>query len=401
MPRFISKILIAVSLSAAIGLLSNSTIHAQPASLSDDASITMITILPGTAPEELFGHSAFRVIDPQQNLDIMFNYGTFQFDEYFLPKFIYGELNYFLSVARTAFAIEHYRERRRPIIEQVLNLTPDQRQSLYGFLIHNAREENRYYLYDFLFDNCSTRIRDAMETVFGDEMRFEPEPDPQLTFREMIALYVDDKSFIHFGIDLLLGKRIDRTVTPYEAMFLPDFLELAFDHAVIVIDGEEQPLVVSKQTIMTVDDYGSEPAGMPWMHLILWTLFLGAVWVTWKNQQSGTILNRWFDIPLFTIVGIIGLLITFLWFISLHHVTADNINLFWAWPFHVFVIPFLFKKLRPDSLLRYYFALHAATCLVILLGWFFWTQEIHSAILPLLLTVLLRSGWAGYSMIWK
>jgi len=401
MPRFISKILIAVSLTAAIGLISIPNTHAQPATLSDEATITMFTILPGTAPEELFGHSAFRVIDPQQNLDIMFNYGTFQFDEFFLPRFIYGELNYFLSVARTAFAIEHYRERRRPIIEQVLNLTPNQQQSLYGFLINNAREENRYYLYDFLFDNCSTRIRDAMEAVFGDDVRFKPEPDPQLTFREMIALYVDGNSFIHFGIDLLLGRRIDREVTPYEAMFLPDFLELAFDHAVITIDGEEQPLVVSKETIMTVDDYDTETAGMPWMHIILWALFLGAVWVTWKNHQSGTILNRWFDIPLFAMVGIIGLLITFLWFISLHHVTADNINLFWAWPFHLFVVPFLFKKLNPESLLRYYFALHAAACLVILLGWFFWAQEIHSAILPLLLTVLLRSGWAGYSMIWR
>jgi hypothetical protein len=397
MPRILSYLLITFFITALYG----KNLNAQPATLTGEASISMITILPGETPEELFGHSAFRVVDPQQNLDVMFNYGTFQFDEYFLPKFIYGELNYFLSVARTSFAIEHYRERRRPIIEQVLNLSAEQKQSLYDFLVHNAREENRYYLYDFLFDNCSTRIRDAMESVFGDEVRFEPEPDPQLTFREMIALYVDQKPFIHFGIDLLLGNRIDREVTPYEAMFLPDFLELAFDHAVVVIDGEEQPLVISKETIMTVDDYDTGTASLPWMHIILWSLLLGAVWVTWKNHQSGTMLNRWFDIPLLAILGIIGLLITFLWFISLHHVTADNINLFWAWPLHLVVLPFLFKPLKPDSLLRYYFALHAAACLIILLGWFFWVQEIHTAVLPLLLTVLLRSGWASYCMFGK
>ncbi len=397
MPRFLSNITILLVLLAAMGVISDD-VRAQPASLSDDAIISMITILPGEAPEELFGHSAFRVIDPQQQTDIFFNYGTFQFDEYFLPKFIYGELNYFLSIARTNFAIEHYRERRRPIIEQVLNLTPDQKQALYGFLINNAREENRYYRYDFLFDNCSTRIRDAMENVLGDKIRFEPKPDPQLTFREMIALYTDQKPLIHFGIDLLLGSKIDRKVTPYEAMFLPDFLELAFDNAVIIIDGEEQPLVASKEKIMTVDDYGTDTAGLPWVHIVLWILFVGAAWVTWKNYQTGTTLNRWFDIPLLAIVGIIGLLITFLWFISLHHVTASNINLFWAWPFHLLAVPFLFKSLKPRSLLRYYFALHAAACLVILLGWFFWAQEIHSAVLPPLLTALLRSGWVSYSL---
>ncbi len=367
------------------------TAHAQMGQLSDEAVVSMITILPGETVEELFGHSAIRVMDPETNIDYFFNYGTFQFDEYFLPKFIYGDLNYFLSVVRTAPALEYYRERRRPIFEQVLNFTPNQNREVYEFLRINAREENRYYQYDFLFDNCSTRIRDALEIVLGDDVRFVPEPDPELTFRQMIELYVDHRPGIHLGIDLLLGSRIDRVATPYEAMFLPDFLMEAFDHATVIVDGEEVPLVASTITLLEIEDY-EKGESLPWASVVTWLLFVAGVVITVKNVKNGEAAERWFDVPLFAVAGLIGLLISFLWFISLHIVTVSNLNLFWAWPFHLFVLPAIFKNENRGNAIRAYFALSALTCFVILLGWMFWAQSLHAAVFPVLLLLAMRSG---------
>jgi len=379
----------------AVGLFNPVT--AQERQLSDDAQISMITIYPGEAPEELFGHSAIRVKDPRQDIDLSFNYGTFQFDSFFLPKFIYGQLDYFLSVARFSNAVRQYELRRRPMIEQVLNLTAEQRQDLFDFLLVNAREENRYYRYDFLFDNCSTRIRDAMVTVLGDEILFAPEPDPGLTFRQLIDLYVDHQPLYDFGIDLLLGGKIDRVAEPWETMFLPDYLMEAFEHATVKIDGEMQPLVANTEKILQIDNYQAPKAGIPWAAVMTWTLFLIGVVTTYINFSNKQSIQRWLDIPLFLFAGIVGLLITFLWFISLHEVTANNLNLLWALPTHLILLPMLYRRTASGRRAGIYLAASAFLCLAIAIGWFAWPQALHPAVLPILLLLFLRSGWIAVS----
>lgn len=361
--------------------------------LSDNARISLITILPGEAPEELFGHSAVRVQDPGQDLDISFNYGTFQFDSFFLPKFIYGELNYFLSVAQFSRAVEHYRQRNRPVIEQVLNLSNDQKQALFEFLTVNAREENRYYRYDFLFDNCSTRIRDAVKAALDGDIQFGPEPDPELSFRRLISLYLADKPFLNFGIDLLLGSRVDRIAEPEETMFLPDYLMEAFEHANVHIHGEVVPLVAATDQILHIDGYNSSNSSPPRAVILTWFLFLTGAAVTYFNYRNNQIYQRWLDLPLFAVSGLIGLLITFLWFISLHDVTVNNLNLLWALPSHLILLPFVWKHSKPGRKLAVYLYAASAAVIVLIAGWFLWTQYLHPAALPVMLLITIRSSW--------
>ncbi len=367
-------------------------VNAQGIQLSEDSQISLITILPGDAPEELFGHSAIRVQDLQNNIDLSYNYGTFHFDAFFLPKFIYGDLEYFLSVAHYSASRRYYLEQQRPIIEQVLNLTLSQKQDLFEFLRVNAQEEYRYYQYDFLFDNCSTRIRDLFEHVLGDDIRFSPEMASGFTFRDMIHLYVNHRPFIQSGMDLLLGNRVDHIITTRETMFLPDFLMKEFDHATILVNGEIQPFVATTKLPSHFPDEISN-AGQPWAVLLTWALFMAGAVITYKNYRDSKIFERWFDLPLFTVTGLIGLLILFLWFISLHNVTINNLNLLWAWPTHLFLIPFLFR--RPNSVLlpAAYLSLLIISCLIILMGWSLWTQHLHPAVLPILLLLIIRSGW--------
>jgi hypothetical protein len=390
MQRFCFTLIITLVLSGSI-----TSLYAQERHLSGQAQISLITILPGEAPEEFFGHSAIRVYDPVNNMDLSFNYGTFHFDSWFMLKFIYGDLNYFLSIASFPHSLEHYRQRRRPVIEQALNLTTGQQQLLYDFLLENAREENRYYQYDFLFDNCSTRIRDAIKSVFDADVQFADEPDPGLTFRELIALYVHHKPFERFGIDVLLGNRIDRVAEPRETMFLPDYLMEAFDYATITRDGRSEPLVSGTERILDIEDY-EQGNSLPWVTLITWFLFLTGLYVTRYCYQSGKSVLRWFDVPLFAATGFIGLLITFLWFISLHEVTASNLNLIWTFPTHLIAAALLFKYSVPGDRMTIYFLVTAVVSFMILAGWIFWPQYLHPAVFPLILLLLLRSGWITY-----
>lgn len=360
--------------------------------LSGNARVSLITILPGEAPEELFGHSAVRVQDPGQGLDISFNYGTFEFDSFFLPKFVYGELNYFLSVAQFSRALEHYRQRNRPVIEQELNLTIDHKQAFFDFLTINARDENRYYRYDFLFDNCSTRIRDAIKTALGDKIQFNPEPDPGLSFRQLISLYLTDKPFLNFGIDLLLGSPVDRIAEPEETMFLPDYLMEAFEQATVNFDGEIIPLVAATDQILHIDGYNSSSSS-PWAVIFTWILFLTGVLVTYFNYRNKQVYQRWLDLPLFAVSGLIGLVIIFLWFISLHEVTVNNLNLLWALPSHLILLPVVWKRLKPGRKFTAYLYAASAAVFVLIAGWFLWTQYLHPAAFPVMLLIAMRSSW--------
>lgn len=375
--------------------LLQSSADAQSHRLSDRAQISMLTIGTADAPEELFGHSAIRLTDPEHGIDQIFNYGAFEFDETFLFRFIYGQLDYFLSVQPTRQSLIYYESRGRFVEEQILNLSGEQKQALYDFLYFNALDENRYYRYDFLFDNCSTRIRDAVQVVFGDDVQFRPFTEETFTFRDLINQYTGHRSLIHLGINLLLGSDIDRDADYREEMFLPDYLMLAFDEATVMRDGEEVPLVSETRTLVRIDE---EPAtGFPLAHLITWSLLVAGVIVTLKGYRSEQTVNKWFDIPLFIIVGLLGLLIAFLWFISLHHVTAPNLHFFWAWPLHLILLPWLIKKpATRKNWVPVYLGLHAAVCLILILGWPFWPQTLPAAVLPLLFLLSLRSFWIGF-----
>ena len=164
--------------------------------LSDEAHISLITVYPGNQVHNLFGHSAIRVRDPYHGFDLLYNYGTFQFDRLFLPKFIYGQLDYMLWVSDIRRELQRYQNDGRSVIEQVLVLDIEQKQAVFDFLQHNALEENRVYRYNFLFDNCSTRIRDVFERIMGKSLTFQPVEEPPITFRNLLDPYIETQPFL-------------------------------------------------------------------------------------------------------------------------------------------------------------------------------------------------------------
>ena len=180
----------------------------------DSLTISLLTCSQGSDISSAFGHSALRVKDIKHGRDMVFNYGTFSFNEpHFMLNFLRGDLNYFLSVSSFTQFKKSYDRAGRGITEQQLNITPRQAAWLYGFLLENYQPSNRYYLYDFLQDNCATRIRD----IFDDSPDFIIiDSLSGMTYREELTRLVGDRRWMMFGIDLILGARIDRTITVRE-----------------------------------------------------------------------------------------------------------------------------------------------------------------------------------------
>ena len=377
----------------ALGPGGSSSVQAQTVQLSKESTISLITILPGEPVHTFAGHSAFRVRDPALGIDRLYNYGTFSFnDPFFIPKFTYGDLRYFLSVTPYAPSLRVYKQQGRPIIEQHLDLNRDQRSALYRFLRQNARPENRYYQYDFFFDNCSTRIRDALKQALGDKVDFSEAPVPKRSFRQLLDPYVVSRPFLDLGFDLALGLPADRKATAWEAMFLPEHLMHAFDHATVATGEVARPLVTRTDTVQWIADYQATSAAFDWpvgLSVLFLLLVLG--WTSWQASRQHPPTGRG-DALLLATVGFIGLVLCYLWFVSTYTVTNYNLNLLWAWPTHLLAAAVLLRRPHASSL-RLYFALTTITAAVVALGWPLWPQQFHPAVLPLMLGTGIRTGW--------
>jgi hypothetical protein len=366
---------------------------AQPARLSAESEVSMVTILPGDPVYSMFGHSALRVRDPALGIDRLYNYGTFDFsDPLFIPKFAYGHLRYFLSVAPYDAALRVYERQRRPVIEQRLTLTRKQRTALFRFLQVNARPENRYYQYVFFFDNCSTRVRDALEQALGDAVQFSDRPHPDSTFRQLLDPYAANLPLIDLSFDLALGTPADRRPTPREAHFLPEYLFAAFNHATIEARDTTRALVARTDTTHWIEGYDATPSAFDWPLAAGWLLLVLTLgWTGWQ-ATTGRRPGTYGDALLLAAVGCTGLLAGFLWFVATYEVTEHNWNLLWAWPTHLIAAAVLLW--RPSATgLRAYLTATALMAAVVAAGWAGWPQDLHAAVFPVVLAVGIRSGW--------
>jgi hypothetical protein len=355
----------------------------------DSAFVSVITVLPGTAPEELFGHSALRIVDPDRRIDLLYNYGTFEFGRFFLLKFLIGNLDYSLGVESFSRSLVEDQLENRPVLEQKLNLTRAEQESVHCALVTNARAENRYYRYKFLKDNCTTRIPAVIMKAIHRDVEYSHIPDSNVTFRQAIQTYYEGYPFLGLAANILLGPPADRRMNPRDALFLPVNMMQAFDDATIVGPDIVRPLVASKDTVFWVPGY-QRKASLPWASIVSWGLLVLGAYYTIRNYRANVTTKFYFDFIVFGIVGCLGILLTLLWIFSAHDIMKPNLNLLWAWPTHSIVVVLLFKR---DSYhyFKLYFAGTLFACTGVILTWFLLPQRIDFAIFPLLLVMVLRS----------
>ena len=349
--------------------------------------ISLLTCTPGTELYSTFGHSAFRVVDTNNNTDLVFNYGTFDFyDPAFLTKFVKGRLLYFVSIDSLPSFMAEYDYYKRGITEQAINISCEEKQKLVAALFENAKEENKYYRYDFNYDNCTTRLRDILEKAVGKQLETKNIlPQSNTTFRNLIHVYLDrgGQQWSKLGIDMLLGNPMDKNVTNREAMFLPDYLLMAFDSS--KLNG--QPVVNEKKILLNYfESYKTKSGITPF--IVFGILFLVIAALSFFARNTVNTFFKIFDFLLFTFLGLIGFLILFMWFGTDHAMCKNNFNLLWALPTHLPVAFMLFsKKQWVNSYFRFVFFYTIA----LLLAWFFLPQQFNTALLPVVGIVLIRS----------
>ena len=365
--------------------------EAKNKNLSDKSVVSLLTCSPGIELYSIFGHCAIRIYDPVNKIDKIYNYGTFDFDSpNFYMEFIKGKLLYFLSVSNFTFFKNSYIRENRSIYEQVINFSLDQRQLLYQYLEKNYLPENRYYLYDFFFDNCATRIRDAFIDSSTESIKIEfSKNKKKISFRSLIKPYIKDHPWIDLGINIAFGLSTDKIAEPYEFMFLPDYLMEAFQNALQREKDKSIPLI--KKTSWIFRGSGIT-ISHPWIlnpKVIFWFFLILIIPVTYIEFRQRRHFS-WIDRIIFGLTGLSGILLCLLWLATDHKVTANNLNLLWAIPFHLPVV-FILNRNQNTKLIKTYFLMTGILMSLIIIAWKLIPQQFHAALIPLLLILAIRS----------
>ncbi len=361
--------------------------------LSNRATASVLTCGSGENLYTAFGHSAFRIYDPINGLDKVYNYGTFDTNQpNFYINFMKGKMTYILSTAPFDYFLREYRYFGRLVKIQQLNLSSEDVQLLYQFLENNALPQNRAYQYDFFYENCSTKIESVLREVFKNKVTFNNDHITiEKTHRDLLTEYTHEKfAWAGFGMDLILGRSNDQKITKDEYKFLPDYLYKGLEHATILKNDKQQNLVTKSYQILREQPRKSAFFLTPFWVLLL--LSIGIVFITYKNYKNGT-QSRWLDISLWFLTGAVGVIILLLWFGTNHTTTYSNFNILWAFAPNI-IVPFVLLKLKNKIWLQRYFMLLFVGIIGSLLVWAIGIQQFNLAILPLLIALGIRYFWA-------
>ncbi len=354
---------------------------------SCNLQVSLLTVTPGEELYSTFGHSAIRIHDTVTNQDIVYNYGTFNFeDPDFYTKFVRGKLLYYLSTDEYDSFVAETRQEKRGITEQFLNLTCGQKRNIIMLLEANMMAHNRFYKYDFLFDNCTTRLRDLVEKASDSTVRFGKVLQTKTTFRNLIHEYLNngDKQWSKLGIDILLGSKTDAVATPYQVMFLPDYLMKTFDSSTI----NSKPLVSEKHSFLKPAYGVISKNNLTHPFFLFICLFVIIAFLSFSKNKSVQKILSSFDGFLFFITGLLGILVLFMWFGTDHIMCRDNYNILWAWPTNVIAAFYIHSK---KGWAKKYFLLYSVFNILLIIFWKVVPQDLNIAIIPVLAILIFRS----------
>jgi hypothetical protein len=349
-------------------LLAEQTANGQ--TLSPAARVSLITVSPGSELYSSFGHTAIRVIDPVASQERIFGWGTFDFTtDNFYVKFLRGTLPYTVSITDMYSMQYGYQIENRSIREQVLDLTPAQRQRLFDLLNENYQPENRTYQYKFYYDNCATRPRDKIAEACGDSLRI---PSKTVmtgkSYRDWMNDYLGQQPWAKVGMNLALGTPADVKTTGWQAMYLPDQLHDQLARATLVrADGSVVPLVAQNLTPFEAPKVFRQE--LPFIfdpEVVFAVIGIGVALFTVRRYQRGRV-DRWLDRLLFGLSGFFGWFLFLLWVATDHGVTAWNPTLLYLMPLH---LPLVYWATGPSTTARRRTLYFGTTAVLILLGMF-------------------------------
>ena len=313
-----------------------------------ELDVYVMTMGQGDLLWERFGHNAIGIRDRSTGTDVVYNWGMFSFDQPgFLPRFLRGDMRYWMAPFDAVQTLLAYEQANRSVTVQRLNLSPAQKDSLRRLVEWNALDENKFYRYDYYRDNCSTRVRDALDQVLGGAIRRATASQATtMTYRDHSLRLMDGMFWTRTGIDLGLGAPTDRPISAWEAMFIPMEVQRRLrDVRIPDSTGALVPLVASEDVLFQAT---RPPERMDVPHPALGALFLGVAVAAAMlvlgyripGRAAATTLSMVWAIG----AGFVGLLLFLLWTATQHVATHRNQNLFFIQPLWLVIgamIPFV------------------------------------------------------------
>lgn len=335
-----------LSLACAPGVLLHAQVTQTPASPpiavaqstepGSNLTVYLLTFGWGDIVWERFGHNAIWINDRAHGTDITYNWGMFDFNQpNFVWRFVTGDTRYWMEPIDMKPMVAYYKERNRSILAQELNLTPAQRLELQQFVQRNALPENKFYRYDYYRDNCSTRLRDAIDHAVGGQLQTATVTRMTTgTYRSHTQRLMTGDIPLYTGVTLALGHPADKPISVWEEMFLP--VRMANDLRTVRIadsTGAQIPLVRSEMAIFTAGR-APEPAEPPFyfpLFIGLGIVYAAMLIVLVRTAEGGSRVAMFVATALATlwslIAGIAGLALVFAWAFTKHYFMGRNANL--------------------------------------------------------------------------
>lgn len=357
--------------------------------LSVYSEVSIVTAGPGTELYEAFGHSAIRIKDPVLKLDLIYNYGMFDFNApNFYGNFTKGKLLYKLARYPFKYFLASYKNDKRWVKQQVLNLNQKQRQAFFMYLENNALPENATYFYDPYFNNCATKLRDITKTILGDTIDFKSDTiEKNLTFRQLMDNEIPWNTWGSFGINLALGNKLDKVATNEDYMYLPNYIFTIFKESTFFVNNQPEKLIKRNDILLEFKEI-KQSIGVLNPFLIFSILSAIGLFITYldfKKQKK----NKWLDFILLFSTGIVGVLLVFLWFFTNHSTTQNNFNVLWAFAPNI-IVAFMMLKSQQRKWLEVYFKILLTLIILVPIFWILGIQSFPIAVIPFLILLIFR-----------
>jgi len=338
--------------------------------------VSLLTVGPGNAIWERFGHNALIFQDTITGRTIAYNWGIFDFrQDDFLMRLARGRMQYSMRGFPTLRLIESYRSQNRTVWSQRINLTTDQKLELLSLVTEMDTESNRYYRYDYYRDNCSSRIRDALDKVLkGGISSVTQEQKTEHSYRSHTARILHSSMSAYLGIQFVVGNYGDNPLSVWEEMFLPlsmkDYLQTVLNPS---MKRGGSPLLEAPQILFESSRKAQVESGNGFfIEFLLLGLFLGGVFLLcgWGKARGylparyclGILGGLWS-----ILAGALGTLLLLSWFLTDHFFWTLNENIFQANPTSLVLGIALLASLRQNeskSLIR----VARAVCAIAFLG---------------------------------
>ena len=294
--------------------------------LSKNAKVSVLTCGKGNELYSVYGHTALRINDDISSLDVVYNYGMFDFrTENFYLKFIKGDLQYFVTAYAYNEFFYEYSAENRSIYEQELKLSEIQKQQLFDNLNTTLFSDKKYYTYKFIDRNCTTKVMENINAVVGQNCVIKT-TDLDKTYREILYPYVKNHFYENLGINIIFGKKVDKLG---EKLFLPNELM----ESLRTVKLNSKPL--SGEPKLILKESSKEIPMSFWNNYYTYCAFFIVVLLSRKN---------WIYLSLFGVFGIFGVFFSVIGLFSYHQELSYNYNTLLLNPTYVLLLYFYWKK---------------------------------------------------------